>query len=305
MSINVLKAFRSKPIVIYPIYLDLTGDYATAAALAQVLYWHETMHDNKFWKTDKDFQTELHLTEKQFRRVKTALKNLPFLTIKAEQNPAKTFYDVDYKILEKSINKINQKGETRPAQKGETRPAQKGETRPAQKGETRPAQKGETLYTENTTEITRDNNNTPKLSEMPSDKKTLLLLFFNEKQTAKAMSDLESLSTEQQALAILIYEHQAAKGIDSFKTTPAGFWQWIIDTGKEGKLKPIKSAINDLTMQSTEVVKTAGIEKIKALISKPETKTKMLADFEKNRAIMVKGYGHFYKDELKNAGLFD
>jgi hypothetical protein len=156
---NIIKAFTGqKPIVIYPIYLDLTGDYATAAALGQVLYWHELMN-GKFYKIDADFEKELHLTPKQFRRVKTLLKTLPFLTIKSEGNPAKTYYDVDYDALVLTIQstqkeqikeqKSAQKGETRPAQKGETRPAQKGETRPAQKGETRPAQKGETLYTEN------------------------------------------------------------------------------------------------------------------------------------------------------------
>ena len=143
MTMNIIKAFTGqKPIVIYPIYLDLTGDYATAAALGQILYWHELMN-GKFYKIDADFEKELHLTPKQFRRVKTLLKTLPFLTIKAEGNPAKTYYDVDYDALASTIQSAQKEHTT------EQKTASEGETRPAQKGETRPAQKGETLYTEN------------------------------------------------------------------------------------------------------------------------------------------------------------
>ncbi|MDD1607533.1 MAG: hypothetical protein LUQ18_03355 [Methylococcaceae bacterium] len=103
MSIEIIKAFSGqKAIVIYPVYLDITGDYATAAALSQVLYWHEKC--GKFDKTDSDFALELCLTTKQFRRVKTALKSLSFLKITLEKTPSKTFYDVDSESLATSIN---------------------------------------------------------------------------------------------------------------------------------------------------------------------------------------------------------
>ena len=95
---NILLALNDKPIVIYSAYLRITNDYTTAAALAQVLYWHKTM-GRKFYKTDADFCNELSLTPKQFVRVKNNLKSLDFLIITREQNPAKTFYHVDYEKL--------------------------------------------------------------------------------------------------------------------------------------------------------------------------------------------------------------
>lgn len=129
MSIEVIKAFRQKPIVIYPVYLDITGDYATAAALGQVLYWHEVMR-GKFYKTDSDFEQELHITPKQFRRVKTELKSLSFLKMTVEQVPPKTFYDVDYEALTALIKSIIGKNES---PNGQIEPAQKGQIEPAQK----------------------------------------------------------------------------------------------------------------------------------------------------------------------------
>jgi len=109
MSIQAIQAIQAftgqNPILIYPVYLDITGDYATAAALGRVLYWYEVMH-GKFDKINADFEQELHLTPKQFRRVKTELKSLPFLKITVEQIPAKTFYDVDCESLAASINSM-------------------------------------------------------------------------------------------------------------------------------------------------------------------------------------------------------
>jgi hypothetical protein len=320
MSIEVIKAFRQKPIVIYPVYLDITGDYATAAALGQVLYWHEVMH-GKFYKTDSNFEQELHLTPKQFRRVKTELKSLPFLKITVEQIPAKTFYDVDYEILtaliEATLNLDDtEKGQTVPVQKGETVPAQKGETVPAQKGETVPAQKGETI-TENTTElktkIKNNNNATFEQSEILknlSDKIPLLSLsFLNPEQTATAVNQLRQLSPEQQKLAIEIYENQASKGIASFDKSPIIYWQGLIRLGKTGKLQPINAAINQIAMQSpTKTIddhKNALIIKIKEIISNPRNKEKMLKKFEISRAVLIDGMGHAFKDDLKLAGLFD
>lgn len=95
---NLLLSLNEKPIVIYPAYFRIAGDYTTAVALAQVLYWHKKM-GRKFYKTDADFCNELALTAKQFVRVKDKLKSYDFLKITVEQIPAKTFYHVDYEKL--------------------------------------------------------------------------------------------------------------------------------------------------------------------------------------------------------------
>ena len=107
MSIEIIKAFSGqKPIVIYPVYLDITGDYATAAALGRVLYWHEVMQ-GKFDKTDSDFAMDLCVTSRQFKRIKATLKTLSFLKITVEQMPSKTFYEVNEGELIVLINSMS------------------------------------------------------------------------------------------------------------------------------------------------------------------------------------------------------
>src|SRR5574343_1509082 len=335
MSIEIIKAFSGqKPIVIYPVYLDITGDYATAAALGQVLYWHEVMR-GKFYKTDSDFEQELHLTPNQFRRVKTELKSLPFLKITVEQIPAKTFYDVDYEALASLI------GQIRTHQKGETVPAQKGETVPAQKGETVPAQKGETI-TENTTENTTENNNNnetidlnnhaihahelllslnfeeiaPTLSKAFSSEQKerqkeevvlLPLTGLNERQAKEASKKLAQLSPDQREIAIMTFNQTAELGRIR---KPMALVNQLVNLGLNNELEPPLNAFNqNPTPTPTQELKTHSeanneasnedsrretiLEVLKLKVAK--YKDKMLAEFQRNRAVFIQGLGVFYK----------
>jgi hypothetical protein len=325
MSIEVIKAFRQKPIVIYPVYLDITGDYATAAALGQVLYWHETMHSKKFYKIDSDFEQELHLTPKQFRRVKTELKSLSFLKITVEQVPPKTFYDVDYEaltaLIESTLNHEGTvKGQIEPAQKGEIEPAQKGEIEPAQKGEIEPAQKGQNI-TENTTElkteITQNNNTDIKQSETfknSLDKIPLLSLsFLNQEQTAKAIVQLKQLTPNQQALAIEVFNEKAKGGLSGFEREPIAYWNYLISIGKKGEIKPPKMAISQTTeLQATSPQKPAmslkerentRLECIKVFVA--SKKADLLKEFAEHGFVTSRGIGMIIEPDLRLAGLFD
>jgi len=291
MSIEIIKAFSGqKAIVIYPVYLDITGDYATAAALSQVLYWHNVMN-GKFYKIDSDFEQELHLTPKQFRRVKTALKSLPFLKITVETNPAKTFYDVDYSAMTSAIKKLN-------PQKGETRPAQKGETRPAQKGETRPAQKGQSLYTETTTEITKNYNNTPDPQNAAL---TQQLVGLTERQKEMVGEDLAKLTQEQKNIAVQSFNITVSSG--KVNNSPMALMSGLIKKGLRNELEPIKATQTAQAMQSPETAQKTRLDVIKTEISK--RKNELLEEFKKKRAVFIQGEGMFYPDDLKIAGLFD
>lgn len=157
---NLLLSLNDKPTVIYSAYLRITKDYATAAALAQVLYWHKTM-GRKFYKTDADFSAELLLSSKQFERVKSNLKSFDFLIITREQNPAKTFYHVDYEKLAVALIGENN---LPPVKISDTTPEESCfpllvESSYPQKGETRFPQKVESI-TENKQRLLQKNNNT-------------------------------------------------------------------------------------------------------------------------------------------------
>lgn len=212
---NLLLSINDKPIVIYPAYFRITGDYTTAAALAQVLYWHKKM-GRKFYKTDADFCSELALTPKQFVRVKENLKSYDFLIITREQIPAKTFYHVDYEKL--AIALIGENA-LPPVQKSTITPEESCfpllvEASYAQNGETRFAQKVESI-TENTQRLPQNNNNTalpktqqkPNLDLSPVVVKELEKTFSNADLHAskKALTTIPS-PFHQQVLAVLMYQ---------------------------------------------------------------------------------------------------
>jgi len=300
MSIEVIKAFRQKPIVIYPVYLKITKDYATAAALAQVLYWHEIM-GGKFYKIDSDFEAELHLTSKQFRRVKTALKSLNFLHITVEQNRPKTFYDVDYKSLSSFIKSILKKEES-PVQKGQFKPAQKGQFKPAQKGQFKPAQKGQFIYTENTTEQTTEITNNNVNFENSIAKCLLLLPFLSEKDKNKAIHDLTPLTDNERDYAILLFNKKVNSGKPM--TNPMGYLVWCIE-------EAVKGVIQDSPLIQTPTIEPTSEppKDITAIVRKHvenHRNIKALRDeLKRNNCILIVGHGVVYGDEIRKAGLLE
>lgn len=243
---DLLLSLNDKPIVIYPAYVRITGDYATAAALAQVLYWHKTMHGRKFYKTDADFSNELILTSKQFERVKSNLKSLDFLTITREQIPAKTFYDVDYDKLAIALCSQNSSSPP-PLPLAESSYPQKGETVASQTVAASYHQKGET-NTENTQRVNQNNNSltvavTPELSPVVV---VELEKTFSSEELLAAKKITASLPAQIQleVLAVLV---AALKG----KTIKSkiGYLGGIVSRVQDGtftplpaKVKPVSSA---------------------------------------------------------------
>jgi hypothetical protein len=201
---NILLALNENPIVIYPAYFRITGDYTTAAALAQVLYWHKKM-GRKFYKTDADFGNELSLTPKQFVRVKENLKSYDFLTITREQIPAKTFYHVDYEKLAIALIGNN----TLPPAPPSTTPEKTTcssfvEKVLPRKEKTLPPQKVES-NTENTQRLLQNNNNaTPQIPP----KTDLNLSPVVVVELEKTFSNNAELSASKKALASIPAHYQ-------------------------------------------------------------------------------------------------
>jgi hypothetical protein len=224
---NLIQAFNDNPIVIHRIYLKLTNDYATAAALAQVLYWHKKM-GKKFYKIDDDFCDELCLTPKQFKRVKTALKELPFLKLSVEQVPPKSFYDVDYDVLSQQIEKIEQ-GQIESYQKGQIEPAQKGQIEPAQKGQNN---------TETKTEITTEPNNNN------SDVALDVSIFTKKAEQTAAKKILSPLPIETQQSVLAVFYSKLKTSVISNKI---GYLRAIAESAKDGRFTQLSEPIKPIT----------------------------------------------------------
>ena len=302
MSIAIIKAFSGqKPIVIYPVYLDITGDYATAAALGQVLYWHEVMR-GKFYKTDADFEQELHLTHRQFKRVKTSLKTLSFLKITLEQVPAKTFWDVDYEALTALIESITSKKEP-PTGQYQNVPTGQYQNVPTGQYQNVPTGQYQNVptITENTTEITKNYNNTPDPQNAAL---TQQLVGLTERQKEIVGEDLAKLTPEQQNIAVQSFNITVSSG--KVNSSPMALMSGLIKKGLRNELEPIKATQTAQAMQSPATAQNkqnSRLEVIKHYVT--TKKADLLKEFERGRYVLINGVGVVYKDDLKLAGLFD
>jgi hypothetical protein len=203
---NILLSLNDKPTVIYSAYLRITKDYATAAALAQVLYWHKKM-GRKFYKTDADFGNELSLTPKQFVRVKENLKSYDFLIITREQIPAKTFYHVDYEKLAIALIGDNTLPPSPPSASPEKPISSRFvEAVLPRKEKTPPPQKVES-NTENTQRLLQKNNNTAPPQVQPKTDLNLSPVVVVELEKVFSNAELPAAKTQ---LAQISMFHQLA-----------------------------------------------------------------------------------------------
>jgi len=105
---HILKELNQRPIAYYPIYRKLTGSLQGGILLSKMMYWFSKK--DKFCKTNYDFREEVGLTDHQMRTAKKAICDLPFITKTKEQIPAKTFYEINWEIYEKTMTEFVKTG---------------------------------------------------------------------------------------------------------------------------------------------------------------------------------------------------
>lgn len=90
----LLKALSEKPIAYHRVYSEITGGLTTGVMLSQLVYWDMTM-GGEFYKTNEDFQSELGMSEWEFKQAKKKLIEKTLIETKRKGVPAKTFYNVN------------------------------------------------------------------------------------------------------------------------------------------------------------------------------------------------------------------
>jgi len=163
---DLMLSLNDKPIALFPAYIRLTGDHATACVLSQLLYWHGKMNGKQFYKTNDELMDECILTKEQMKRVKACLKKLPFVLIERKGNPCRTFYDFDYDLLAEMLADLKKSKceSTPPTSRGENTPSSRCQNPPTSRGENTPSIIQETT-TETTTDIKKHTKrNDPSLS---------------------------------------------------------------------------------------------------------------------------------------------
>ena len=105
----VAKELHQRPIAFYPAYAKLSGSLAGGVLLSQIMYWWQG--NGKFYKSDAELREECALTEREFKRAKAAVKNLPFVTVTLEGVPATTYYEIDVKAYAQVMLELQETSE--------------------------------------------------------------------------------------------------------------------------------------------------------------------------------------------------
>lgn len=100
---------NERHITVPKIYLELTGDFNTAALLNQMIFWSDKTkrHDGFFYKTYLEWEEELTLSEYQVRRAVKSLKDKGLVETKLKKaNGSPTIhYKINMDVLSDSIIK--------------------------------------------------------------------------------------------------------------------------------------------------------------------------------------------------------
>jgi len=136
---ELFKNLNKRPIAYYPAYAEITGSVKSGILLSQIMYWHQAMKEEPFYKKESEWLDELAMGRKEFKGAKATLEKLGLISVSVEGNKRQTFYypEVD-KIIEKIISIVP-----------------KGNNAKCQNGTLQSAKREQCTYTENTTENTQ------------------------------------------------------------------------------------------------------------------------------------------------------
>lgn len=103
VSLLIQKLVGQDNIISVPrLFIQATGDFASAVLLAQIVYWNDKVNGRAFYKTDEDFEQEICLSAYQLGRCRNNLKEFG-VSYKRKGIPAKLHYELDTKKLENKL----------------------------------------------------------------------------------------------------------------------------------------------------------------------------------------------------------
>lgn len=138
----------------------------------------------------------------------------------------------------------------------------------------------------------------------------LLLSGLDKKQLAEASKKLQQLSPEQRYIAIMTFNSTAELGRIR---KPMALINQLVNLGLNNELEPPLNSFNQHPvpneLKTPVEANNEGSRKETLLeilrIKVDKHKSKMLAEFQRSRAVFIQGLGVIYEDDLAAAGLFD
>lgn len=155
---EILKKFAVRPVAYYPIWAEMTGSVTGGVLLSQIFYWWNACGQKEFYKTNEELCQELCMGEGELKSAKNSIKELGFVKITRKGNPSKTYYDIDFEMVENHLTRWVKIAE----QDGRKSPIKLGENRP-----TSTAKIAQLSITENTRDLSSSINSDPVQESEP------------------------------------------------------------------------------------------------------------------------------------------
>lgn len=91
---DTLRCAGKQPVLLWPVFVEITGTVAGAILLSQIIYWWDRV-GRPFYKSDEELRDETHLTERSLRTARDHLRTIPGVKIKRRGWPARVWYEID------------------------------------------------------------------------------------------------------------------------------------------------------------------------------------------------------------------
>ena len=237
---DMLRELNQRPISYYPVYRRLAGSTTAGILLSQLMYWFSAAKKDKIFKTDAEIMQETLLSKKELENAKKAIRKLDFIKVTREGLPAKTYYQVNFELLEKAIKN----GETSIHETGEQVSTNGGNCIPP-KGETTNVLSLTENTTENTTETTEKKENFIK--EKSEKSKNFSFTLKTKQPYTKLSKEYRdklfgyAITVDAASQFQAFVDYHTAKG-SAFKDWASAYRTWVRNTTKFGEERhePIK-----------------------------------------------------------------
>jgi hypothetical protein len=103
---KALRHLLQRPVAFHPAFVDLTGSVTSALFLSQACYWTEIKDGGWFYKTMKDWESEIKLSRFEQESARKKLIKLGFLEEQRRGCPAKLYFRVNFEAIEVALEEL-------------------------------------------------------------------------------------------------------------------------------------------------------------------------------------------------------
>jgi len=111
MSIKVFRELNENPIIVFPIYVRISGSINAAYLLSQLMYWWQCENYLSMGRTDRDWMDVLIMTHEEFINATKILEEKGFITVRRNEHTVTSCYSPNDEKIYTAIKSFNKGGQ--------------------------------------------------------------------------------------------------------------------------------------------------------------------------------------------------